>query len=67
MNQHSFTFPQYCSIVDKNIILEETTFHNGNKKIKCLNMHNCKSLMGGCRNTIILRRMEKPLENNHRE
>ncbi len=64
MNQHSFTFPQYCNIVGKNIILEETTFHNGNKKLRCLNVHKCKALMGGCRNPIILKRIEKSVENN---
>lgn len=62
MNKHSFTFEQYCNVVDKNIILEETTFHNGNKKLRCLNVHKCNSTMGGCRNNIILRRMEKSVE-----
>ncbi len=66
MNKHSFTFEQYCNIVDKNIILEETTYHNGSKRIKCLNIHKCNQLNGGCRNTYVIRRMENAVE-NHRD
>lgn len=67
MNKHSFTFEQYCNVVDKNIILEETTFHNGSKKLRCLNVHKCNSTMGGCRNNFILRRMEKSVEKGTEE
>lgn len=67
MNKHSFTFEQYCNIVDKNIILEETTYHNGNKRIKCLNIHKCNSVNGGCRNPYVIKRMEKAVENYSEE
>jgi hypothetical protein len=53
-------------VVDKNIILEETTYHNGNKRIRCLNIHKCNQLNGGCRNTYVIRRMENAVE-NHRD
>ncbi len=62
MNKHSFTYEQYCTVVDKNIILEEITFHNGNKRLRCLNLHNCMMANGGCKNRYILSRMEKAVE-----
>lgn len=63
MKKHSFTFEQYCNIVDKNIILEETTFHNGSKRMRCLNAHKCETANGGCHNTFIKKRIEKYIEN----
>lgn len=57
MNSHSFTFEQYCSIVGKNIILEETAYHNGKKSLKCLYCHKC-SENGGCRNRFVKQRIE---------
>ncbi len=67
MNKHSFTYEQYCNIVDKNIILEEITFHNGSKKIRCLNLHKCRNAMGGCKNRYVIRRMEKAVEKGTEE
>lgn len=66
MNKHCFTFEQYCNIIGRNIILEETTFHNGSKKIRCLNAHKCETMNGGCLNTIIKKRIENHIENNSR-
>ena len=59
MNRHSFTYPQYCPVVDKNVIIEELTFLSGKKKIRCLYYHkcNCKE-MGGCKNKYVKRRIE---------
>lgn len=67
MNKHAYTFEQYCNIVGRNIILEETTYHNGSKKIRCLNFHKCDTLNGGCLNHYIKKRMEKAIENTGRE
>jgi hypothetical protein len=64
LNKHSFTYEQYCNIVGKNIILEETTYHNGNKKLRCLNHHKCRISNGGCNNTYVIKRIEKAVENN---
>ncbi len=64
MNRHSYTFTQYCLIVDKNVTLEEVTYHNGDRKIRCLNNHKCKSSGEGCRNKYIIKRIEKAVENN---
>ncbi|MBO5065866.1 MAG: hypothetical protein J6D06_07120 [Clostridia bacterium] len=64
MNKHSFTYEQYCSIVDKNIILEEITYHNGNKNLRCLNHHKCRIANGGCNNRYVIKRIEKTVENN---
>ena len=59
MNRHSFTYQQYCPVVDKIVIIEELTFLSGRKKIRCLYYHkcNCKE-MGGCKNKYVKRRIE---------
>lgn len=57
MNRHSFTYEQYCSVVEKNVIIEELTFLSGKKKIRCLNAHKCKE-NGGCKNKYVKRRIE---------
>ena len=67
MKKHSFTFEQYCNIIGRNIILEETTFHNGCKKIRCLNAHKCETMNGGCLNSIIKKRIENCVENTIKE
>ncbi len=64
MKRHSYTYTQYCNIVDKNITLEEVTYPNGNKKVRCLNHHKCKTLGDGCKNKYVLSRIEKAVENN---
>mgnify|MGYP003289573790 CR=1 FL=1 len=67
MNKHAFTYEQYCSIVGKNIILEETTYHNGNKRLRCLNFHKCDTTIGGCKNPYVIKRVEKTVEKNKYE
>ncbi len=62
MNKHSFTFEQYCNIIGRNIILEETTYHNGARKIRCLNEHKCENMNGGCLNLFVKKRIEKAVE-----
>ncbi len=59
MNRHSFTYQQYCPVVDKNVIIEELTFLSGKKKIRCLYYHkcNCKET-GGCKNKYVKRRID---------
>ncbi len=64
MNKHSFTFEQYCTIIGKNIILEETTYHNGSRKIRCLHSHKCENESGGCINPYVIKRIEKAKEGN---
>lgn len=63
MKKHSFTYEQYCTVAGKNIILEEVTYHDGKRKIICLNSHNC-SENGDCRNKYVTARMKKAAENN---
>ena len=59
MNRHSFTYPQFCPVVNKNVIIEELTFSSGRKKIRCLYYHkcNCKE-KGGCKNKYVKRRID---------
>ena len=58
LNRHSFTYEQYCTVVGKNIILEETTYHDGNKSIKCLHCHDCDKV-GGCKNKYVISRIKR--------
>ena len=59
LDKHSFSYEQYCAIVGKNVILSETSYYNGGKKIKCLHLHRCKRELGGCKNKFVLRKQEK--------
>ncbi|MGN1316632.1 MAG: hypothetical protein ACI4VW_06150 [Acutalibacteraceae bacterium] len=64
MNRHSFTYQQYCPVVDKNVIIEEIRFLSGKKKIRCLYYHKCKCHdAGGCKNKYVKTRIEA-VENN---
>ncbi|MBR3789628.1 MAG: hypothetical protein IKJ86_06525 [Clostridia bacterium] len=62
MDKHAFTYEQYCSVVNKNIILQETAYYNGKKKLKCLNHLKCKHELGGCKNKFVLAKQEKYIE-----
>lgn len=66
MDRHSFTYEQYCNVVGKNVIIEELTFHNGRKKVRCLHSYRCKD-QGGCTNKYVLRRIEKAVEKSKEE
>lgn len=59
MDRHSFTYEQYCCVVDKNIIIQEQNFTNGKKKVRCLHYHkyNCDKA-GGCRNKYVKNRIK---------
>lgn len=61
MNRHSFTYEQYCNVVNKNVVIEELRFHSGKRKVRCLHSYRCKHL-GGCQNKYVLRRIEKAVE-----
>ena len=52
MKQHSKTYEQYCWVKQKNIVLEETVFHNGTKSISCAGFEECSSC-GGCKNSAL--------------
>ncbi len=67
MNKHSYTFEQYCNIIGRNIILEETAYHNGERKIRCLNAHKCKTMNGGCLNSFVKKRIEATVEKTIKE
>lgn len=47
MKKHSVTYEQYCCVKKKNIVLEETLFHNGKKQIRCTSLSDCENC-GGC-------------------
>lgn len=49
MNSHSRAFEQYCCIMKKNVIIEETAFHDGSKKLRCTMHPQCIK----CRNKIL--------------
>lgn len=52
MSQHSRTYEQFCWVLQKNIVFEETNYHNGTYRICCTHLGEC-SRHGGCRNAIL--------------
>ncbi len=49
MNSHSKTYEQFCWVKQKNIVMEETVFHNGEREVICTSLGECNSC-GGCKN-----------------
>ncbi len=58
MDSHSKTYEQFCWVKQKNIIMEETFFHNGERKIICTNLSVCNNC-GGCKNRSLLKLWEQ--------
>ena len=54
MDRHSKTFEQFCHVKQRNIIMEETVYHNGKRKIICTNLSECESC-GGCKNNSLIK------------
>ena len=54
MNSHSRAFEQYCFVMKRNIIIEETAFHDGSKKLRCTMHPHCIR----CRNIILKYKFE---------
>lgn len=50
MDRHSKTYEQFCWVKQKNIVMEETVYHNGKRRIVCTNLNDC-AMCGGCRNS----------------
>lgn len=49
MDSHSKTYEQFCWVKGKNIVMEETVFHNGLRKVICTSVYECEN-SGGCKN-----------------
>ena len=49
MDRHSKTYEQFCWVKQKNIIMEETVFHNGTRNVVCTCLRECMK-SGGCKN-----------------
>jgi len=45
--------------VEKNVILQEISYYNGKRKVRCLNHYKCKKELGGCKNKFVIRKQEK--------
>ena len=58
MDSHSKTYEQFCWVKQRNIIMEETVFHNGRREIICTNLSEC-DLSGGCRNKSLCKLWQK--------
>lgn len=54
MMSHCKVFEQFCSVLQKNIIIEETAFYDGSKKCRCVMHPQCRY----CRNSIIKKRLD---------
>ena len=49
MESHSKTYEQFCWVKGRNIVMEETVFHNGLRRIICTSICDCEN-KGGCKN-----------------
>ncbi len=58
MDRHSNTYEQFCWVKQKNIIMEETVYHNGKRKIICTCFSECEKA-GGCLNKGLCRLWSK--------
>lgn len=47
----TFTYEQYCTYLDKNIILKEIIYSDGTKKVICTNS-KCMNSEKGCKNKL---------------
>ncbi len=52
MNAHTVSYEQYCCVMKKNVIFEETHYFGGKKTVRCANNVLC-AMNGGCKNTIL--------------
>lgn len=53
MCETKMTFEQYCTFLDRNIVLEEIISSDGKKKIICTNT-KCMNSETGCKNKLRL-------------
>lgn len=53
MCETKFAYEQYCTYLDKNIILEEIICSDGTKKVVCTNT-KCMNSENGCKNKLRL-------------
>lgn len=58
MARHSRTYEQYCCVMEKNIMIEETRTPDGGYHLHCAHHVIC-ALTGGCKNDILRGSVEK--------
>jgi hypothetical protein len=54
----SKSYEQYCCVLERNVVMEEATYHNGGIKLFCTNYPQCFTC-GGCKNIILNDKIEK--------
>lgn len=59
MKNYMKTYEQYCCVLKRNIVLEETVFSNGTRTVHCTHYNECRH-NGGCKNVIIEPRLDVP-------
>ncbi|MBR3767134.1 MAG: hypothetical protein IKL10_02720 [Clostridia bacterium] len=64
MDSHSKTYEQFCWVKQRNIVMEETVFHNGKRKVICTSLSECNSSCGGCKNRILCKLWNKDINDN---
>ncbi|MBQ3086240.1 MAG: hypothetical protein IKM24_10200 [Clostridia bacterium] len=57
MKKHFKSYEQYCCVLEKNIVMEETVYHNGTKSVICTTLPYCNK-NGGCKNAVLRRLWE---------
>ncbi len=53
MNETKFTYEQFCTFLNKNIIIEETIYGDGSKEVVCTNT-KCLNSEKECKNKLRL-------------
>lgn len=64
MNSHSKTYEQFCWVKQRNIVMEETVFHNGEREVICTNLSECNSC-GGCKNKSLCKLWKKDIDTKY--
>ena len=49
MDRHCRVYEQFCWVLDKNVVFEQTVYHNGTNETRCVYFSECRA-RGGCRN-----------------
>lgn len=62
MKSHSKAYEQYCCIMKKNVVIEETTYHDGRRKFVCTMQPQCVE----CKNIILKYRLDNEKINCNR-
>ena len=56
MDHHSNVYQQYCWVLKKNVVFEQTVYHDGRDETRCMYYGECRQ-NGGCKNRSLCGRL----------